>query len=182
MPRHHCSVTKKIINRDLCRSFTNTLPIDSALELASGVDIGVAFGVTSGGMSGVKTGACDVWYGRVLWGKAPMVGHSAHTTILANIPTVHVRSYLNLFAERRKMFQDGGKTLSLQMILPKGIPCLCSISHRIVASPHFNLVHKGNLRVEMHFDERLDQTVNVIIYGEFELVSEIVRNRNVVYD
>ena len=68
------------------------------------------------------------------------------------------------------------------MILPKGIPCLCSISHRIVASPHFNLVHKGNLRVEMHFDERLDQTVNVIIYGEFELVSEIVRNRNVVYD
>ena len=90
-------------------SFTNTLPIGSTLELASGVDIGVAFGVTSGGMSGVKTGACDVWYGRVLWGKAPMVGHSAHTTISANIPTVHVRSSLNLFAERRKMFQDGGK-------------------------------------------------------------------------
>ena len=34
----------------------------------------------------------------------------------------------------------------------------------------------------MHYDDPLEQKVNVVVYGEFESVLEIDRNRNVVYD
>ena len=47
---------------------------------------------------------------------------------------------------------------------------------------HFNLVQKGNLRVEMHVGQPLQQTINVVVYGEFETVVGIDRSRNVVYD
>lgn len=41
---------------------------------------------------------------------------------------------------------------------------------------------KGNLRLEVPFAAALPQTANVVVYGEFETVLEINRNRNVVYD
>ena len=46
----------------------------------------------------------------------------------------------------------------------------------------FHLVRKGNLRIEIHFAAALAQTVNVVVYGEFEAVLEIDKGRNVIYD
>ena len=37
----------------------------------------------------------------------------------------------------------------------------------------FHLVQKGNLRIEMHFAAALQQTINVVVYAEFESVLEI---------
>ncbi len=45
----------------------------------------------------------------------------------------------------------------------------------------FHLVRKGNLRIEIHFAAALVQTVNVVVYGEFEAVLEIDKGRNVIY-
>ena len=47
---------------------------------------------------------------------------------------------------------------------------------------HFELIKQGNLRVELHFAQPLANTVNLIIYAEFESVIEIDTNRNVLYD
>ena len=47
---------------------------------------------------------------------------------------------------------------------------------------HFNLIKRGSLRLSVKFGEALPQTVNVIIYAEFQNVLEIDRNRNVFYD
>ena len=47
---------------------------------------------------------------------------------------------------------------------------------------HFELIKQGNLRVELHFAQPLANTVNLIIYAEFQNVIEIDANRNVLYD
>ncbi|KAL9973271.1 hypothetical protein ACROYT_G019701 [Oculina patagonica] len=47
---------------------------------------------------------------------------------------------------------------------------------------HFELTKQGNLRTELHFGEALANTVNLIIYAEFQSVIEIDASRNVLYD
>ena len=46
----------------------------------------------------------------------------------------------------------------------------------------FHLVRKGNLRIEVHVATALAQTVNVVVYSEFEFVLEIDKNRNIIYN
>ena len=46
----------------------------------------------------------------------------------------------------------------------------------------FLLVQKGNLPIEMHFAAALQQTINVVVYAEFESVLENDKSRNVIYD
>ena len=47
---------------------------------------------------------------------------------------------------------------------------------------HFNLIRQGSVRLSFNFATALAQTVNVIVYAEFQNVLEIDRNRNVFYD
>ena len=47
---------------------------------------------------------------------------------------------------------------------------------------HFELIKQGNLRVELHFAQPLPNTVNLVIYAEFESVIDIDTHRNVLYD
>ena len=47
---------------------------------------------------------------------------------------------------------------------------------------YFNLIKRGSLRLSVKFGEALPQTVNVIVYAEFQNVLEIDRNGNVFYD
>ena len=44
------------------------------------------------------------------------------------------------------------------------------------------MTRKGNLRIEIHFATALEQTVNVVIDGEFEAVLEIDKGRNIIYN
>ena len=46
---------------------------------------------------------------------------------------------------------------------------------------HFHLVKQGNLRLELHFKTGLPQTINVIVYAEFDVI-EIDKARNVLFD
>ena len=47
---------------------------------------------------------------------------------------------------------------------------------------HFSLTKSGSVRVNLTFAEPLPQTVNMIVYTEFQNALEIDRNRNVFYD
>ena len=44
----------------------------------------------------------------------------------------------------------------------------------------FHQVQKGNLCIEMHFAAALQQTINVVVYAEFESELEIYKSRNVI--
>ena len=49
-------------------------------------------------------------------------------------------------------------------------------------SDHFNLTESGSVRLKMIFAEAFPNTINVVIYAEFQNVLEINRNRNIFYD
>ena len=92
------------------------------------------------------------------------------------------RSYCNMFAGTGKMFQDEGND-AIWDDFGQGYSLFAfDLTPDVCDGFHFNLVQKGNLRVEMHFDQPLPQTVNIVVYGEFETVLEIDRSRNFIYD
>ena len=100
-----------------------------------------------------------------------------------NFETGHyIRSYVNLFSATGKHAQDEGNELTRDDfgngytffgfdLTPDGCDGGC-----------LHLVQKGNLRIEIHFAEALAQTVNVIVYAEFEAVLEIDKGRNIIYN
>lgn len=47
---------------------------------------------------------------------------------------------------------------------------------------HWNLVRHGSLRIEVRFDTALVETINCLIYGEFNNVVEIDKDQNVIVD
>lgn len=47
---------------------------------------------------------------------------------------------------------------------------------------HWNLVRHGCLRIEVRFEKALPETINCIIYGEFDNIVEIDKDRNVIVD
>ena len=86
-----------------------------------------------------------------------------------------------MFAGTGKMFQDEGNDVTRDDSGQGYSLFAFDLTPHVYDGSHFNLVQKGNLRVEMHFDQPLPQTVKMV-YGEFETVLEIDRSRNVIYD
>ena len=92
------------------------------------------------------------------------------------------RSYASLFTSTGKIWQDEGNGLTRDEYRD-GYTFFCfDLTPDQCVGPCFNLVQKGNLRIEFHFREALRTTVNVVAYAEFESVLEIDKNRNVIYD
>lgn len=50
------------------------------------------------------------------------------------------------------------------------------------STAHWNLIRHGSVRIEVRFETALMQTVNCIVYAEFDNVIEIDKNRNVTVD
>ena len=46
----------------------------------------------------------------------------------------------------------------------------------------FHLIKTGNMRVELQFKEALPNTINVVVYAEFDNILEINRQREVAVD
>lgn len=49
-------------------------------------------------------------------------------------------------------------------------------------SSHWNLVKTGSVRIEVRFEEALTETVNALVYAEFDNLLEIDSNRNIITD
>ena len=58
----------------------------------------------------------------------------------------------------------------------------CDLTPDLGEDDHFNLIKRGSLRLSVKFGEALLQTVNIILYAEFQNVLDIDRNGNVFYD
>ena len=46
----------------------------------------------------------------------------------------------------------------------------------------FELVKHGNIQIEIHFANAVEQTLTVIVFGENETLFEVNRNKNVGFD
>ena len=50
------------------------------------------------------------------------------------------------------------------------------------ASPHFNVVQKGNMAIDIQFSRAPTAAVSLMCYGDFENTINIDSERNVIYD
>ena len=89
-----------------------------------------------------------------------------------------VAGYQSLFSGTGKLSQDAGNQISRS-----DYTAFCfDLSPDHCSGDHFELIKQGNLRAELHFKEALANTVNLIVYAEFQNVIEVDGNRNVLFD
>lgn len=50
------------------------------------------------------------------------------------------------------------------------------------SSTHWNMIRNGSLRIEVRFHEAVDETINCLVYAEFDNIIEVDKNRNVIVD
>ena len=104
----------------------------------------------------------------------------------SSFPLVQTQDLLKRFAQfsdTGKMYYNTGNGISREEFA-KGyavyafdlIPDMCS------SSPHFNLVQKGNLSIDIQFSAAPTEAVSLVCYGEFESLIQIDSDRNVFYD
>ncbi|XP_031353789.1 uncharacterized protein F54H12.2-like [Photinus pyralis] len=97
---------------------------------------------------------------------------------------LYVRAYHTLFSGTGIHFLNEGNNIS-RLDYPHGY-CLTSFDLTpdlsANATTHWNLVRNGSLRIEVGFQDALTETVNCLVYAEFDNVIEIDKHRNVNAD
>ena len=88
----------------------------------------------------------------------------------------------SLFSGTGKLSQDAGNQIN-RSDYGSGYTAFCfDMSRNHCSGDHFELIKQGNLRVELQFGRALANTVNLVIYAEFQNVIEIDAIRNVLYE
>ena len=94
-----------------------------------------------------------------------------------------VMGYYSLFQGTNKMHRDEGNTISRTQYNHGYTLFAFDLTPDLSANDaHLNLVQEGNLGIEIQFAQALDNTVNVLVYGELDNIIEIDRDRNVMFD
>ena len=94
----------------------------------------------------------------------------------------YVRSYHTLFSGTNKMFEDQGNEITRTDYGNGYTLYAFDLTPDLTCGGHFNLQKHGDLRLEINFRQALVQTINVIVYAEFENIIEIDKSRNVIFD
>jgi hypothetical protein len=93
-----------------------------------------------------------------------------------------IMAYMSLYAGTGKQQRDEGNDISREDFA-RGYSLYCfDLTPDLAEDDHFNLAKDGNVRIDVKFGTALPNTINVIVYAEFENVIEIDRNRNILYD
>ena len=80
----------------------------------------------------------------------------------------YIRSYVNLFSTTGKQAQDEGNELSRDDFGKGYTFFCCDLTPDCCEGGCFHLTRKGDLHIDIHFATALEQTVNVVGYGEFD--------------
>lgn len=100
-----------------------------------------------------------------------------------NVNNLYTQCYQTLFSGSGIHFSNEGNAISREMY-PHGF-CLFAFDltpDLAAGSHHWNLVRRGSLRIDVKFNLILTETINCIVYGEFDNLIEVDKYRNVIVD
>jgi hypothetical protein len=93
---------------------------------------------------------------------------------------IYLRNYFSLFEATGKAFSDQGIGFDRNEY-SEGYSLLAfDLSPDLDAETCFHMIKKGDIRLELNFDEALTNPVNAIIYGEQDSEIKIDKNRSVL--
>ena len=95
----------------------------------------------------------------------------------------YVEAYSTLFSGSGKWNYNTGNDITREDF-PRGyaIYAFDLTADMCGSSPHFNVVQRGNLALDIKFSTAPGAAVSLVCYGEFENLIQIDSERNVVYD
>lgn len=95
----------------------------------------------------------------------------------------YVQNFQTLYSGLNKLFKDFGGVID-RTGYGAGYSILAfDLTPDLMGNgTHFQLRKNGSIRLELGFADALPETVNVVVYAEFENIIEIDRSRNVLYD
>ncbi|XP_072021487.1 uncharacterized protein F54H12.2-like [Amphiura filiformis] len=94
----------------------------------------------------------------------------------------YIAAFNTLFTGLNKHNKDNTGTVN-RADYKRGYTLMCfDLTADLCDFGHFNLQKTGNLRLELQFADALPETINVLVYAEFENVIQIDKSRNVIYD
>jgi hypothetical protein len=94
----------------------------------------------------------------------------------------YISSYLSMFSGTGKINRDDGNFVTRDEY-PNGYALYTfDLSPDLAEDDHFNLSREGSVRLVVRFGKALTASLTVIVYGEFENIIEVDRNRNVLFD
>ena len=94
----------------------------------------------------------------------------------------YIMAYSTLFSGTGKLQKDEGIDIT-RMDYSNGYTLYAfDLTPDLAEGGHFNLLRQGNVRLELKFGAALVETVNVIVYAEFENIIEIDKQRNIIFD
>ena len=94
----------------------------------------------------------------------------------------YLAAYNTLFHGSGKLYKDEGLDIARDDYAKGYSIYAYDLTPDMSDSSHFNLSKDGSVRIDLQFSVALANTVNVIIYGEFEHLMEINREKNVIFD
>ena len=96
----------------------------------------------------------------------------------------YMKAYDGIFHAFNKSYADAGNDISYEEFKKdRALFCFDLTADGCGNdSGHFELQKQGNLRVKLHFEKPLTETLAIIFYGEFESILEINQNREVLLD
>jgi len=116
--------------------------------------------------------------------KISLDGQQLHIKPLEPNFTAHqyVEAYMSLFSGTGKQQKDEGTDIARSDFDGGYALYAFDLTPDMSDDGHFNLTRDGSVRIDMKFGTALAQTINVIVYAEFENVIEIDRNRAIIFD
>ena len=95
----------------------------------------------------------------------------------------YITGYLSLFAGVEKLHRDEGNDITREEYANGFTLYAFDLTADLNDSnDHFQLTKEGTVRLDIKFSQGLPNTVNVIVYAEFENLLEIDRNRSILFD
>jgi hypothetical protein len=95
---------------------------------------------------------------------------------------LYVRAFHSMTAGIGKFDADEGNSVTREDYLAGYALYAFNLTPDLSEGDFLSLQKQGSLRIEIHFGEALQESVDVFAYAEFDNVIQIDKNRNVVYD